>query len=59
MIATIGGVALVAAFARNQLVSLLARSESWRHRAGMVLEVGSAALVILLGISTFLGAMGT
>ena len=59
MTVTIGGVALVATFARNRLVGLLARSEGWRHRAGMVLEVGGAALVLLLGISTLLGSMGT
>ena len=55
MITTIGGVALVAGFARNRLVGLLARSEGWRHRAGMALEVGGAALVLLLGVSTLLG----
>ncbi|HEU4956389.1 MAG TPA: hypothetical protein VFT40_02040 [Sphingomicrobium sp.] len=59
MIATIGGTALIAAFARERLVRLLARSESWRHRAGMALEVGGAALVILLGVSTLLGSTHT
>ena len=59
MIATIGGTALIAAFARERLVHLLARSESWRHRAGMALEVGGAALVILLGVSTLLGSTRT
>jgi len=57
MIATIGGVALTAAFARNRLVALLGRTESWRHRAGMVLEVGGAGLVLLLGVSTLLASM--
>ena len=57
MITTIGGVALVAAFARDRLVGLLARSEGWRHRAGMVLEVGGAALVLLLGVSILLASM--
>ena len=59
MIMTIGGVALVAAFARNRLVGLLARSEGWRHRAGMALEVEGAALVLLLGVSTLLWSMRT
>jgi nickel/cobalt exporter len=59
MITTIGGVAFVATFARNRLVGMLARSEGWRYRAGMVLEVGGAALVLLLGISTLLGSIGT
>jgi ABC-type nickel/cobalt efflux system permease component RcnA len=51
MITTIGGVALAATVARDRLVGLLARSESWRHRAGTALEVAGAALVLLLGIS--------
>ena len=59
MVVTIGGVALMAAFARDRLVVLLARTEGWRHRAGMVLEVGGATLVILLGVSTLIGAMRT
>ena len=45
MIVTIGGVALAAAFARDRFVGLLARTEAWRHRAGLALEVGSAAAV--------------
>jgi len=57
MITTIGGIALVAAFARDRLVSLLASSEGWRHRAGMALEVGGAVLVVLLGVSTLLGSI--
>jgi ABC-type nickel/cobalt efflux system permease component RcnA len=57
MIITIGGVALVAAFARDRLVGLLTRSEGWRHRAGMALEAGGAVLVVLLGLSTLLGSM--
>ena len=59
MITTIGGVALVTTVARGRLVGLLSRSESWRHRAGTALEVGGAALVLLLGISTFLGSIRT
>ena len=59
MIATIGGVALVATFARDGLLVLLTRSEGWRHRVGTVLEVGGAVLVLLLGISTLLGSMRT
>jgi hypothetical protein len=47
MIATIGGVALMAAFARDRLVALLGRTEGWRHSAGMVLEAGGAVLVLL------------
>jgi nickel/cobalt exporter len=59
MIATIGGIALIAAFSRDRLVRLLDRTEGLRHRTGMVLETGSAVLVLLLGVSTLLGAMGT
>jgi len=54
MIVTIGGVALAASFARDRFVGLLARTENWRHRAGLALEVGSAAAVIGLGILTVL-----
>src|SRR6476661_2812292 len=32
MLATIGGIALAAAFARDRFTGLLARTESWRHR---------------------------
>ena len=49
MIATIGGLALVAAFARNRLIGLLARTEGWRYRVGMVLEVGSSVMVFAFG----------
>ena len=48
MVITIGGVALIAALARERLLGLLARSQGWRHRVGLGLEVGSAALVLLL-----------
>jgi hypothetical protein len=33
------------------------RTEGWRHSAGMVLEVGGAVLVLLLGVSTLLASM--
>ena len=48
MIATIGGIALAAAFARDRFMGLLARTESWRHHAGLALEVGSSVLVMML-----------
>ena len=51
MVITIGGVALAAALARERLLGLLARSEGWRHHVGLGLEVGSAALVLLLGVA--------
>lgn len=41
MIATIGGIALAAAFARDRFMGILARAESWHHRVGMVLEVAA------------------
>lgn len=56
MIATIGGVALFAAFARDRLVALLAGTEGWRYRACVALEVGGAVLLILLGVSSLLGS---
>jgi ABC-type nickel/cobalt efflux system permease component RcnA len=50
MIATIGGIALAAAFARDRFMGLLARTESWRHRVGRVLEVGSSVMVLVFGL---------
>lgn len=50
MIATIGGVALVAAFARGRFMGLLDRTETLRHRAGMVTEVVGSAMVLLFGV---------
>jgi ABC-type nickel/cobalt efflux system permease component RcnA len=50
MIATIGGIALAAVFARDRFMGLLARSESWRHRVGRVLEVGGSVMVLAFGI---------
>ena len=57
MIVTIGGVALAAAFARDRIAGLLARTENWRHRAGLALELGSAIAVIGLGALTVLRAL--
>jgi len=50
MIATIGGIALAAAFARDRFMGLLARTESWRHRVGRVLEVGGSVMVLVFGL---------
>jgi ABC-type nickel/cobalt efflux system permease component RcnA len=50
MIATIGGIALAAAFARDRFMGLLTRTERWRHSAGMVLEVGSSVMVLVFGL---------
>ena len=50
MIATIGGIALAAAFARERFIGLLDRTESWRHRMGMVLELGGSAMVLVFGL---------
>ena len=50
MIATIGGIALAAAFARDRFMGVLARTESWRYRAGRVLEVGGSGLVLVFGL---------
>jgi hypothetical protein len=57
MIVTIGGVALAAAFARERFVGFLVRTENWRHRAGLALEVGSAIAVIGLGVLTALRSL--
>jgi nickel/cobalt transporter (NicO) family protein len=52
MIATIGGVALCAALARDRLMGFLAGSEQWRHRLGTALEVAGAVAVLGLGVLT-------
>jgi len=57
MIATIGGIALAAAFARDRCLSLLAKSEAWRGRAGLVFEIGSSILIIAFGAWTLISAM--
>ena len=57
MVITIGGVAFATAFARDRLWGLLERSEGPRHRFGLALEIGSAALVLFLGVVTLLRSM--
>ena len=57
MIATIGGIALAAAFARDRFMSLLERTEAWRGRAGFVLEIGSSILVVAFGALTLINAI--
>ena len=59
MIATIGGIALAAAFARNRFMGLLARTESWRHRVGAVLEVGGSGMVLMFGLWIVLRSLST
>jgi len=46
MIATIGGIALAAAFARNRFLGMLDRTEGWRHRTAQ--SEGMAAVAMLL-----------
>ena len=50
MIATIGGIALAAAFARDRFMGLLDRTENLRHRAWSILEVGGSVMVFAFGI---------
>jgi nickel/cobalt exporter len=57
MIVTIGGIALAAAFARDRFIGLLARTESWRHRVGNVLEVGCSVMVLAFGLWMALRSM--
>lgn len=56
MIATIGGIALAAAFARDRFMGLLARTESWRHRAGTIMEVVGSGMVLVFGVLIILRA---
>jgi nickel/cobalt exporter len=57
MIATIGGIALAVAFARDRFTGLLDRTEGWRHRAGTVLEVGGSVMVLAFGLWTVLRSL--
>ena len=57
MIATIGGIALAAAFARNRFLGMLDRTEVWRHRAGTVLEVGGSVVVLVMAQSEGMAAV--
>ena len=50
MIATIGGIALAAAFARDRFIRLLDGTEGWRHRVGTVLELGGSVMVLVFGL---------
>lgn len=59
MIATIGGIAFAAAFARDRFMGVLARIESWHHRVGMVLEVGRSGIVLVLGLWMMLKSLPT
>jgi nickel/cobalt exporter len=57
MIATIGGVALAAAFARERFMGLMTQTESWRHHLGTVLEVGGSVAVLAFGVWTMVRAL--
>lgn len=59
MIATIGGIAVAAAFTRDRFMGLLARTESWRHHAGTALEVGSSVLVLVFGLWMMLSSISS
>jgi ABC-type nickel/cobalt efflux system permease component RcnA len=59
MIATIGGIALAAAFARNRLMGLLDRTEAWRYRVGAVLEIGGSAMVLVFGLLMVLRSLSS
>jgi len=57
MIATISGIALAAAFARDRFMGLLDRTEGWRHRVGTVLEVSGSVIVVVFGLWTVLRSL--
>jgi len=59
MIATIGGIALAAAFARDRFMWLQERTEGWRHRLGMTLEVGGSVMVLVFGLWMVLRSIST
>jgi hypothetical protein len=57
MIATIGGIALAAAFARDRFIGLIVRTEALRHRLGRALEVAGSAAVLGFGAWTVVQAL--
>jgi ABC-type nickel/cobalt efflux system permease component RcnA len=57
MIATIGGIAFAAAFARERFMGLLDQTEAWRHRLGTALEACGSLLVLGFGVSLLVGAL--
>jgi nickel/cobalt transporter (NicO) family protein len=59
MIVTIGGIALAAAFTRDRFMGLLDRTEGWRHRVGMVLEVGGSVMVLAFGLWMVVRSLST
>ena len=59
MMATIGGIALAAAFARDRFMGLLDQSEAWRHRVGMMLEIGGSVMVLGFGLWMVLRSLST
>jgi ABC-type nickel/cobalt efflux system permease component RcnA len=59
MMATIGGIALAAAFARDRFMGLLDQSEAWRHRVGMMLEIGGSVTVLVFGLWMVLKSLST
>jgi ABC-type nickel/cobalt efflux system permease component RcnA len=54
MVATIAAFAIAAVLARGPLMVFLARTQALRHRAGRVLEIGSAVAVLVLGLWSLL-----
>ena len=59
MIATIGGIAFVAALMRDRLMGLLDRTQGWRNRLGRALEVGGSLAVLAFGLWTLYRALAT
>ena len=59
MMATIGGIALVAAFARDRFIGLLNRTEAWRHRVGTMLEIGGSVMLLVFGLWMVLRSLST
>jgi nickel/cobalt exporter len=56
MIATLGGIALAAALARNRFMGVLDRTETWRHRAGVTMEIVGSVAVLVFGVWTIFRA---
>ena len=56
MIATIGGIALLASLARPRFMRLLAQTESVRHKVGLALEILGSLAVLGFGAWTILRA---
>lgn len=54
---TISGIAFAAALSRRRFMTLLDRTEGWRHKVGRVLEIGGSIMVLIFGAWLVMAAL--